>query len=430
MTDIRKQFYENIDSFWHDLYDEEYALYDIKVEKAEKIKQVKTAADRVGHVFFKTAHLLRALDDETLQSLGFPKEVLPYIRLQTMEVETVISRIDFIVNESGIKVMELNADTPTFIKELFHVNRRVCKQFGLHDPNQKEEEHLSRVLKEAIFKAYEKLGKTTYPHIVFSSHGDHEEDKWTTMYLMEQANVKARYEPLDKLRIVDKPIHEQGGLILESGLYDTTGQKIDVLYRQTYPIEHLVNDRDPVTDEGVGEMLLKLVKDKQLAIINPPSAFLLQSKAIQVVIWGLYEQKHPFFTKEEHEWIYTYFLPTYLEEDVFIKSQKPYVKKPSFGREGDTVEIYEGSGKKVAEDAQKTYEDEVPVYQQFLELDIAEIVTEKGKQTAHIMYGCFLLNGRPSAVGIRAGNQITDNASYYLPIGLKNESEDEKNGVD
>ncbi|MCG3057071.1 glutathionylspermidine synthase family protein, partial [Escherichia coli] len=73
----------------------------------------------------------------------------------------MISRIDFIVNESGIKVMELNADTPTFIKELFHVNRRVCKQFGLHDPNQKEEEHLSRVLKEAIFKAYEKLGKTT-----------------------------------------------------------------------------------------------------------------------------------------------------------------------------------------------------------------------------------------------------------------------------
>ncbi|MED3825265.1 glutathionylspermidine synthase family protein [Priestia flexa] len=149
----------------------------------------------------------------------FVKEVLPYIRLQTMEVETVISRIDFIVNESGIKVMELNADTPTFIKELFHVNRRVCKQFGLHDPNQKEEEHLSRVLKEAIFKAYEKLGKTTYPHIVFSSHGDHEEDKWTTTYLMEQANVKARYEPLDKLRIVDKPIHEQGELILEPGLY-------------------------------------------------------------------------------------------------------------------------------------------------------------------------------------------------------------------
>lgn len=130
----------------------------------------------MGHVFFKTAHLLRTLNDETLQSLGFPKEVLPYIRLQTMEVETVISRIDFIVNESGIKVMELNADTPTFIKELFHVNRRVCKQFGLHDPNQKEEEHLSRVLKEAIFKAYEKLGKTTHPHIVFSSHGDHEED--------------------------------------------------------------------------------------------------------------------------------------------------------------------------------------------------------------------------------------------------------------
>ncbi|MGK0701649.1 hypothetical protein ACR3I8_19960 [Priestia flexa] len=41
MTDIRKQFYENIESFWHDLYDEEYALYDIKVEKKKKLCRLK-----------------------------------------------------------------------------------------------------------------------------------------------------------------------------------------------------------------------------------------------------------------------------------------------------------------------------------------------------------------------------------------------------
>jgi len=39
------------------------------------------------------------------------------------------------------------------------------------------------------------------------------------------------------------------------------------------------------------------------------------------------------------------------------------------------------------------------------------------------MYGCFYINGRPSALGIRAGRQITDNESYFLPVGIICEEE-------
>ena len=33
--------------------------------------------------------------------------------------------------------------------------------------------------------------------------------------------------------------------------------------------------------------------------------------------------------------------------------------------------------------------------------------------------GSFLINGEPSAVGIRAGGQITNNTSYFLPVGVE-----------
>ncbi|WP_110114731.1 glutathionylspermidine synthase family protein [Bacillus sp. CGMCC 1.16541] len=419
----RQQFYESIDQFWHNLYETEYALYDLKEETSDVINHIRLATNRVGHLFFKTAHLLRKLDDYTLQSLGFPKESLAFIRLQTLQWESVIARLDFVVQHSTIKLLELNADTPTFIKETFYVNGEVSRHFGFVDPNKEEDKRLAEALKHAIFQAYNTLNQSSYPNVVFSSHGDHEEDKWTAMYLMKIAGVKAKYVPLDELRVVSESIYENGELMIEEGLYDRDGERIDVLYRQTYPVEHLVEDEDPESKEKVGQLLMRWVEEKKVVVLNPPSAFLLQSKAVQAIIWGLFEEKHPYFTEEEHGWISTYFLPTYLDAEPFLKRKQSFVKKPAFGREGDTVEIYDGYGAKIEEDKQKTYRESVPVFQQFVSLPTHDIQTEEGKRNAHIMYGSFLINGHASAIGVRAGNQITDNASYFLPIGIKKSSQ-------
>ncbi len=98
------------------------------------------------------------------------------------------------------------------------------------------------------------------------------------------------------------------------------------------------------------------------------------------------------------------------------------LKKPAFGREGDTVEIFSQTGRKIEEDIHKTYRDELPVYQQFIELPETTIQTEQGPKRAHYMYGSFYINGKASAIGIRAGGKITDNSSYFLPIGYSKRS--------
>jgi glutathionylspermidine synthase len=159
-----------------------------------------------------------------------------------------------------------------------------------------------------------------------------------------------------------------------------------------------------------------LVQRRKLIMLNPISAFLLQSKAVQALMWGLAEEGK-FYTDEECETIFQYMLPTYLDSVPF-NGRGPFVKKPSFGREGDTVSIHQDANVLEKNELQ-TYEDELPVYQEYVELPTVTLNTEKGLETLSYMFGSFFLAGQPSAIGVRAGEKITGNESYFLPIGTK-----------
>lgn len=402
----RAQFYSKVPDFWADLYNEEYALFNVALIEKEELAYVRTAANRIGAIFFKTNKLLREVPEETLQELGFPQETHAFLRLKTMTSESVISRLDLIPTGEGVKCIEINADTPTFIKELFHINGLVCAQFAEENPNENQD----RLLSGEIIKTINELSKK-YPmeelSIAFTAHEDNIEDRETVRYLQKLSGVPSRFIPLHKLQI------EKG-----VGLFDEEGNRIHILYRQTFPIENLIIDED---EEGnkIGQWLLELVEKGELDLINPPSAFLMQNKAVQAVIWGLHQENHAYFTKEEHEWIEEYFLPTFLEPNYFLEKGIAYVKKPIFGREGDTVEIYDGNGSLAYAGKEQSYTDYLPVYQQYIKHPEKTFVSEKGKQTGKLLIGSFLINGKASAIGYRIGGTITNNLSYYLPVGVK-----------
>lgn len=402
----RKNFYSQFEKFWADLYGEEYALYDVALIDKTEIEQIRIVSKRVGSIFFKVCKLLREVPDQTLLEMGYPKETISFIRLKTLRSESVISRLDLIPIRNGYKCIEINADTPTFIKELFRVNGEVCKEFTVLDPNK----GMDLQLKEAVrFSIQQCAGQMALkdPYIVFTAHEDNIEDRETVQYLRRLSDYDSKFIPLHKLQI-------QKGV----GLFDEDGVKIDILYRQTFPIESLIIDEDEVGDK-IGLWLLELVEKGKLALINPLSAFLMQNKAVQAVIWGLHVDESLFFSKEEHTWIEEYFLPTFLEPDFFLESGLSYVKKPVFGREGDTVEIYTWDGQLVQADQQKSYIEYQSVYQQYAEHPTITFMSEKGNQKGKLLIGSFLLNGQPSAVGYRVGGMITNNLSYYFPIGMR-----------
>ncbi|MFS0877650.1 glutathionylspermidine synthase family protein [Solibacillus isronensis] len=400
----RSQFYAKIDQFWADLYEEEYALYDLYEVTDEEVEKIRIATECVGKIYFKTAHLLRNIPDEVLLEMGYPEETIPFLRMKTLEAESVIARFDFIAHNGGYKCIEMNADTPTFIKELFVVNEQICKEFGMGNPNAEMEEFLKSNVRKSVAQSI----FSPDAHIVFTAHEDNIEDYFTTLYIM-QFVPGAKFTPLHQLQI-------QKGV----GLFDEDGKRVDLLYRPTFPIENLIQDEDDAQNR-IGLWLIELIESNLLTILNPPSAFLLQNKAVQAIIWGLHEERNAFFTSEEHEWIAEYFLPTYLENTPFIEKGLRYVKKPVYGREGDTVEIYAEDGQLIKEDIQKSYNHYTKVYQQFIEQPKTTFQSEKGVQTGELLVGSFLISGKPAAVGLRVGGMITNNLSYYLPIGVRRE---------
>lgn len=232
----------------------------------------------------------------------------------------------------------------------------------MENPNNEMEEMLKSMVRKSVAQSI----FSPDAHIVFTAHDDNIEDYYTTLYIM-QFVPGAKFTPLHQLQI-------QKGV----GLFDEEGKRIDLLYRPTFPIENLIQDEDDAQNR-IGLWLMELIEQNLLTILNPPSAFLLQNKAVQAIIWGLHEERNAFFTTEEHEWIAEYFLPTYLEDSLFIEKGIRYVKKPVFGREGDTVEIFDEDGQLINEDIQKSYHHYPKVYQQFIEQPKNNFPKRKGK---------------------------------------------------
>jgi len=159
-------------------------------------------------------------------------------------------------------------------------------------------------------------------------------------------------------------------------------------------------------------MVLRFVEQRRLAIINAPFSFLLQSKALQAVIWNLFESGQ-YFAEDERRLIERYMLPTYLDPPA---DNTAYVVKPVYGAEGDTVKVVTPGGGVVDKSVYTSYSDQVMVYQKYVDLMPSEMMTEYGPRTLHVVTSCFLIAGKPSGICMRAGEAITDESAWVLPV--------------
>ncbi|MCS1350212.1 glutathionylspermidine synthase family protein [Mechercharimyces sp. CAU 1602] len=402
----RREIYSSMASegvfTWDRLYEQEYALASCFPLSASLHRQLRVATEELGEVFARVITVVQAGEEELFHTLGIPPAIRRAVRLSVDPTQaTTIGRFDFANTKQGVKMLEFNADTPTGIVEAFYVNGRVCEAREEINPNQGNEADLRKAFAH-VLKCYRDQGYET-ENIVFSALGWHEEDAGTTRYLLKQSGLNAHFVPLADLRVQGDQLYAQ---------IEGRRMPVHVWYR-LHPLEVLVEDHD---DNGypTGEHVLDLVAAKKLALINPPSAFIGQTKALQALIWSLHEEGE-FFTPAEHKIISTYMLPTYLENRF---TRQPYVEKPIFGREGGAVVLYNEAGEIEAQDGAEHYWNQMKVYQQRVELEQVETMTEKGLFRGHQLWGSFLIGGKASAVLSRIDGPITGNLSYFLPVGL------------
>lgn len=388
---------------WDRMYEEEYALADIHLISRSFREELAAATERLGRIYGKVVPVLERADESLLRELGVPQQALRTVRtVVSRSMPTAVARFDFAQTADGLKMLECNSDTPTGIVEAFYANGRACRYYGYADPNEGMERHIASAFAE-LLDAYRRLNYPT-EHIWFSSLDWHEEDKGTTRYLLRQSGIAARFAALENLRVWNDRLYVQDGEEL---------LPVDVLYR-LHALEKLAEECD---EDGypTGAHVLSLIADRKLAVINPPSAFLIQTKALQALIWSLHEEGR-FFGSEEHDIIETYMLPTYFENRFL--GMADYVTKPVFGREGGGVVLFNAQGAVVEKDQEDSYWEQPMIYQKRVELPHIRVKTENGPYDGRLLWGSFWIGAQASAIVARVGGPITNNMSYYLPVGL------------
>ena len=392
---------------WDSMYGDEYALASLHPVTAEFCQSLRSAAEKLGGVYARTAEVLQQADDELLAELGLPQATWQAVRSSLPSLlPTVLGRFDFAATEQGVKMLEFNAETPTDVVEAFYVNGKVCEFFGATDPNQALAAELSRAFQRSV-AAYRDSGFAV-ERVVFSSVDWHDEDAGTTRFLLAQSGLAGKFVPLSQLRLFEDRLQVWDGQAHEP---------VDLLYR-LHPLEKMAEEQD---GDGypTGRHVLEIVAEGRLALVNPPAAMLAQSKATQALIWSLYEDGS-FFSPEERAAIAAHMLPTYFENRFLGRC--PYVTKPVYGREGGAVTIYGSDGVAWTRDDEGGYWEQPLVYQQYVALPKQTVRTLNGLYCGRIIYGTFLVGGRGSALVARVGSRITGNMAYYQPLCLSTDA--------
>lgn len=412
-TQQRQAFYSKFPHFFPDFEELEYALYDVLELPKQQIDQLHYATQILWRIFLKVGKQFKHLSCDQLLALGIRPEMIPYIQLDYLQQQSVLARFDFICTEDGhIKCLELNGETPFLVQETFEMNEQLCQHFGFKSPN--DMTALQKTLSSALFAAMQYVNDVKRPKIVITGKMATEdyEEYCQVQFIKSCIPFDIEYVPIQKLIIFSSDTPN-----VSEGLYTSDMEKIDILFRPAHPAEFLIDD---VASDGdrIGLQLLELVKKRQLAIINPPAAYVLQSK---ILLWLIWERRSDpqLFTAEERAAIQQFMLPTYLTAEPFIREDMPYVKKPVYSREGNTVEIYEGSGKKLNASQSSHYDDNLFIYQQYVEMPNITIQLKEGYQSKKWLIGSFVADNRACGLSCRVGNQITEWDSHWLAVGYK-----------
>lgn len=403
----RREFFARYGARWPGtLADEFDILAPHQLSRAEA-DEILNATASLARIYERAAQLLRRVSDQAFLEMGVPTYLVPAVRCAIPGMaDCVVGRFDLARTEHGYKLLEFNADVAGLLVEAFSINAEVCRDAGKEDPNKSGETDLVHALTDAVRAGLNYVGKmeTEHANVVVTSCGRCIRDVASAEYLCRLLEAfPARYSPIESL-----------GIDAE-GLYDPRGNRIDVLYR-AFPLRFIRNEmflpRETPIHPQMGGLVLRFVERRQLAIINPPFSFLLESKALQAVIWNLFESGQ-YFAEDESRLISRFMLPTYLDPP---SDNTAYVVKPAYGAEGDTVKVMSHGGRVVCQSSCATHSKQFMVYQKHVDLMPSEIMTEYGPRRLHLVTSAFVLAGKPSGICMRAGGPITDDSAWVLPV--------------
>lgn len=313
------------------------------------------------------------IDNNLFDKLNINPKLIPLIkRSWDNEEASIYSRFDLAYDEEkgSIKMLEINADTPTSLYE-----GAVVQWYWLQDHDKKLDQFNS--IHERILEYWKDCIDYFNGEIIhFTCLPDNIEDFTTVEYLRDlasQAGLKTEFVYLPEIGW-DKYLKE---------FVDAKDQPIKNIFK-LYPWEWLI-------EEEFGRNLSEDRNNSKW--IEPAWKAILSNKAILAILWELFPN-HPNL------------LPTYFDDHKMVD----YVVKPFYSREGQNVSIYKD--KKPFFESVGEYESKEVIYQEYFKLPSYD--------QSYVILGSWIIDGESAGMGIRESDGlITDNLSRFVPHLIK-----------
>lgn len=358
---------------FHEMYGEPYWLDDAAY--VFTLEEIETQIEDPSAELHKMCMDLVAdivVSDDKLHRLAIPEEFRDVVRLSWQQGEQhLYGRFDLAYDGIGpAKLLEYNADTPTSIFEsAFFQHNWLVDQVALGVLPSEADQFNS--LQESLVEAFQQFGTSSIFH--FAAMTDSEEDRGTTVYLMDCA-VQAGHR-VELLDVRDIGVDRAGRFT------DLKDRVIDRCFK-LYPWEFMFRDDFSSHLSQSGSIF-----------VEPVWKAVLSNKGLLAFLWERYPN-HPNL------------LPSFFPDDPRLPTLSNYVRKPLLSREGENVSVYR-DGREVLS-LGGIYGDEGFMIQEYAPLFHSE--------AGYAVLGSWIVGDRSCGLGIREdGTCITANLSRFVP---------------
>jgi glutathionylspermidine synthase len=380
LAPLSVDYLEELGFTWHtDSDDTSYISNELVVLNEAEAEAYYEATNELYDMFVAAGDYI--VENNLFHEVGIPFNLVELVK-QSWENDIhwhLYGRFDLAGGVDGkqIKLIEFNADTPTALFESAIVQWAMLKQNGLSEESQ------FNFIYEALLSNFKRVVTLQ------ESVDDFEQlyEGWKFLF----SSIKGNAEEENTVRLLQH-IATEAGFNCEFGYIDEVEFDQSGIYHNNQKFElwfKLIPWEDIAIEESDLAMLLSKVVDNQEAIIfNPAYTLMFQSKAILKILWDLYPE-HPLLLEASYEPL----------------SGKKQVKKPIYGREGESVKILDSTGEVISGSA-GDYDSHKMIYQEFVELP-------KDSSGNFYQAGVFYAY-EACGLGFRKGEAILNNMSKFV----------------
>ncbi|WP_285818572.1 glutathionylspermidine synthase family protein [Helicobacter bilis] len=376
---FNKQEFEHMGLLWHtDPDNTDYISNElIHVSEAEA-DAYYDACNELYDMYVEAAGYV--IENNLFYELDIPNSLIDTI-VQSFEEDVhwhIYGRFDLAggLDDSPIKLLEFNADTPTMLYESAAV------QYALLKANGYDSDAQFNNIYTAISQNFQRLitlsDDVSNFHeiyegwkILFSSIRGSDEEEKTIRFLQDMAH--------------DAGLHTDFCYVDEVQLSPTDG----IFFNDTnfeFWFKFIPWENISIDEPELALIINDIMANKKAIFLNPAYTILFQSKRILKILWDLYPN-HPL-----------------LLETSYNPLNKKQVKKHAFGREGANVSILDANGKPISS-KDGEYANHKAIYQEFYPLN-----THNGSFYQANVFFAYEACG----LGFRKGSEIIDNYSKFV----------------